>query len=179
MGLSSNETLEAFVKRIVSNEEIMNIMKLPAINSADSEEIINQKRNILIDNFISKTAQIPYELGTSFEDVEINEIKYSDFGKIRMTITLAQGIKLNHDLFNNPQVDINIYYDNTKMENIFKLLDLISDEFSGKDLIVEMGNEKSFIRNIRCEGQTAQTAIINNYERVGLRFSFFATVYKI
>ena len=75
--------------------------------------------------------------------------------------------------------EINIYYDNTKMENIFKLLDLISDEFSGKDLIVEMGNEKRFIRNIRCEGQTAQTAIINNYERVGLRFSFFATVYKI
>ena len=179
MGLSSNETLEAFIKRIVSNEEIMNIMQLPAINSTDSEEIIKQKRNILINNFISKTAQIPYELSTSFEDVEINGIKYSDFGKIRITVSLAQGIKLNHDLFNNPQVDINIYYDNTKIEDVFKLLDLISDEFSGKDLIVEMGNEKSFIRNIRCEGQTAQTAIINNYERVGLRFSFFATVYKI
>lgn len=179
MGLSSNETLEAFVKRIVSNEKIMNIMQLPTINSTDSEEVIKQKRNILINNFISKTAQIPYELGTSFEDVEIDKKKYSDFGKIRITISLAQAIKLNHDLFNNPQVDINIYYDNTKIEDVFKLLDLISDEFSGKDLIIEGENEKNFIRNIRCEGTTAQTAIINNYERVGLRFSFFATVYKI
>ena len=39
-------------------------------------------------------------------------------------------------------------------------------------------NNISFIRNIRCEGQTAQTAMINNYERIGIRFSFFATLYK-
>lgn len=178
MSLRSDTTLEAFIERIVSNEKIMNIMKLPTIYSTDSEEIINQKRNILINNFISKTAQVPYELGTSFEDVEIDGVTYSEFGKIRITVSLAQSIKLNHDLFGNPQVDINIYYDNTEMNNVFKLLDLISDEFSGQDLIIRMENEKTFIKNIRCEGQTAQTSIINNYERVGLRFSFFATLYK-
>ena len=178
MSLRSNATLEAFINRIINNRDIMNILKLPVINKNDTQEIIDAKRNILINNFVTKTAQVPYELGTSFEDVEIDGIKYSDFGKIRITVSFAQGIKLNHDLFGKPQVDINIYYDNTEINNIFKLLDLISDEFSGQDLIIELENEKNFIRNIRNEGQTAQTSIINNYERMGIRFSFFATVYK-
>ena len=38
--------------------------------------------------------------------------------------------------------------------------------------------EKQFIRELKCEGITSQVAIINNYERVGMRFSFYATLYK-
>ena len=80
--------------------------------------------------------------------------------------------------FGNPQIDINIYYDNTNMPHVFKLLDLISDEFSGQDLVVDLGNEKQMIKKIKCEGITAQVAMINNYERIGIRFSFYATLYK-
>lgn len=178
MSLRADDTLEAFINRIIHNQEIMDIMHLPVISTSDSEELVNEKRVVLIDKFITKTAQVPYELGTTFEDVEIDDKIYSDYGRIRITISFAQSIKTNHDLFGNPQIDINIYYDNTEMNNIYKLFDLISDEFSGQDLLVEVGNNKSFIRNIRCEGQTAQTAIINNFERAGLRFSFFATLYK-
>ena len=178
MSLRADDTLEAFVNKIIHNKEIMDIMHLPFISATDSEELIDEKRIVLIDKFITKTAQVPYELGTTFDDVEIDNIVYSDYGKIRITISFAQSIRTNHDLFGNPQIDINVYYDNTEMNNIYKLFDLISDEFSGKDLLIEVGNDKSFIRNIRCEGQTAQTAIINNFERAGLRFSFFATLYK-
>lgn len=81
-------------------------------------------------------------------------------------------------LFGNPQVDINIYYDNTKMKDVFKLLDLISDEFSGQDLIVEIDGEKQMIKHLKFEAITSQVAIINNYERVGIRFSFYSTLYK-
>ena len=178
MGLRANATLEAFVNRIIRNQEIMDILKLPVIDKNDTQELIDEKRVVLIDKFVSKTAQITYELETEFPEVIINEVKYSDYGKIRITISFAQSIKLNHDLFGNPQVDINIYYDNTEMDNVYKLIDLLSDEFSGQNLEVMINDEKSFIRNIRCEGQTAQTAIINNYERIGLRFSFFANLYK-
>jgi hypothetical protein len=43
---------------------------------------------------------------------------------------------------------------------------------------VETEEEKQFIRELKCEGITSQVAIINNYERVGMRFSFYATLYK-
>ena len=77
------------------------------------------------------------------------------------------------------KVDILIYYDNTEIDNIYKLLDLISDEFSGQDLKIDLDNEKTFIRNIRNEGLITQAAMINNYERLGIRFSFYANLYKI
>ena len=64
------------------------------------------------------------------------------------------------------------------MDNVFKLLDLISDEFSGKDLTVELNDGKQILKNIKCEGITSQVAMINNYERIGIRFSFYATLYK-
>lgn len=178
MSLRADATLEAFINRIIRNQEIMEILKLPVISNEDSQDLIDEKRVVLIDKFISKTSEISYELGSEFPEVIINNITYSDYGKIRLTISFAQSIKLNHDLFGNPQVDINIYYDNTEMNNVFKLVDLLSDEFSGQNLEVMIDNKKSFIRNIRCEGQTAQVAMINNYERIGLRFSFFASLYK-
>ena len=64
------------------------------------------------------------------------------------------------------------------MENIFRLLDLISDEFSGQNLVVDLGNEKQMLKEIKCEGITSQVSMINNYERIGIRFSFYATLYK-
>lgn len=178
MALRINDTLEAFVQKIIRNKEIMNILKLPTIEENDSEEVIRKKRKMLIDKAISKSAQEPYELGKNFPEVEIDGIKYKNYGETRMTVSLAASIKTDSYLFGNPQVDINIYYDNTKMENVFKLFDLISDLFSGISMEVKTEEEKQFIREIKCEGITSQVAIINNYERVGIRFSFYATLYK-
>lgn len=178
MSLRINDTLEAFVQKIIANEEIMNILKLPTIKKEDSIQIINKKRKLVIDKVISKSAQEPYELGKNFPEVEIEGKKYKDYGKIRMTVSLAASIKTDSYIFGNPQVDINVYYDNTNMENVFKLFDLISDLFSGITMNVETENGKEFIRELKCEGITSQVAIINNYERVGIRFSFYASLYK-
>lgn len=179
MALNSDATLEAFVNRIIRNKEIMEILKLPLIESSDDEDLIDEKRKVLIDKFVRKSAEIPNLLDSDYEDVEIDKVTYSDYGKIRITISFAGDIKLHHDLFGNPQLDILIYYDNTEIDNIYKLLDLISDEFSGQNLEVKLNNERTYIRNIRNEGIITQTAMINNYERLGIRFSFYANLYKI
>lgn len=178
MSLRSYETLEAFVNKIIRNNDIMNILKLPTIFDTDTDEVKNKKRKVIINKAISKTAQEPYELGKNFPEIEIDGIKYKDYGETRMTVSLAQSIKTGSYLFGNPQVDINIYYDNTKMDKTFKLLDLISDEFSGQNLEIELEDGKQMLKDIKCEGITSQVAIINNYERVGIRFSFYATLYK-
>lgn len=178
MSLRINDTLEAFVNKITTNKEIMDILKLPVIKKEDSNEIKNKKRKLVIDKAISKTAQEPYELGKNFPEVEIDGIKYKNYGETRMTVALAASIKTGSYLFGNPQVEINIYYDNTRMQNIFKLLDLISDTFSGITMEIETEEGKHFVRELKCEGITSQVAIINNYERVGIRFSFYATLYK-
>lgn len=178
MSLRINDTLEAFVEKITSNEEIMNILKLPVIKKEDSNQIKNKKRKLIIDKAISKTAQEPYELGKNFPEVEIDGVKYKNYGETRMTVALAASIKTDSYLFGNPQVEINIYYDNTKIGDVFKLLDLISDLFSGIRMEVETDEGKYFVRELKCEGITSQVAIINNYERVGIRFSFYATLYK-
>ena len=178
MSLRSEETMEAFINKIAQNSEIMNILNLPTILKTDTEEIKLQKRRRIIDKVIVKSSQEWTELAKKFPEITIDGITYSDYGKTRISISMAQSIKMHSYLFGNPQVDINIYYDNTNMENIFKLLDLISDEFSGKDLIVDLGNEKQMLREIKCEGITSQVSMINNYERIGIRFSFYATLYK-
>lgn len=181
MGLRSDATLEAFVNRIIRNEDIMNILKLPLIKSTDTEELIDEKRKVLINKYISKTAQIPNILDANFEEKTIDGIVYDEYGKMRLTLSFSTDIKLHNDLFGNPQLDILIYYDNTEINDndAYKLLDLISDEFSGQNLEVETEEGKTFIRNIRNEGLLTQTPIINNYERIGLRFSFFAKLYKL
>lgn len=178
MSLRAYKTIDTFINKIICNKEIMQLMNLPYLDKNDTEIISNRKKN-LIKRCISKSAQNPYELGDNFPKEKIGNIEYKDYGKIRITVTFAQSIKMDSDLFGNPQIDIFIYYDNTNMENVFKILDLISDEFSGKTFKIETQDDKYFIRNIKCEGQTAQTSIINNYERIGIRFSFFATLYKI
>lgn len=178
MSLRSDETLEAFINKMIRNKDIMDILKLPTVLENDTEEIINKKRKVAIDKVFTKTAQEPIELNKKNPPVEFAGITYKDYGETRVTVALAQSIKTRGYLFGNPQVEINIYYDNTRMKNIFKLLDLISDEFSGQDLEVKIDNEREMIRSLRCEGQTAQVAIINNYERIGIRFSFYATLYK-
>lgn len=178
MSLRIDDTLETFINKITTNKEIMDILKLPTIYEADSDVIKKKKRKMVIDKAITKSAQEPYELGKSFPEVEIDGVKYKNYGETRMTVALAASIKTGSYLFGNPQVEINIYYDNTKMDNVFKLLDLISDLFSGISMKVETEEEKQFIRELKCEGITSQVAIINNYERVGMRFSFYATLYK-
>lgn len=178
MSLRSEETMEAFINKIIRNPEIMNILNLPTILKTDTEEIKTQKRKRIIDKVIVKSSQEFTELAKKFPEITIDGITYKDYGKTRISISMAQSIKMKSYLFGNPQIDINIYYDNTNMPHIFKLLDLISDEFSGQDLVVDLGNEKQMIKKIKCEGITAQVAMINNYERIGIRFSFYATLYK-
>ena len=39
MSLRIDDTLEAFVQKIITNKEIMDILKLPTINATDSEEV--------------------------------------------------------------------------------------------------------------------------------------------
>lgn len=178
MSLRSEETMEAFINKITRNPEIMNILNLPTILKTDTEEIKLQKRKRVIDKVIVKSLQEWTELAKKFPDVVIDGITYSNYGKTRISISMAQSIKTHSYLFGNPQVDINIFYDNTNMENIFRLLDLISDEFSGQNLVVDLGNEKQMLKEIKCEGITSQVSMINNYERIGIRFSFYATLYK-
>ena len=48
MSLRINDTLEAFVKKIITNKQIMDILKLPTINENDSEVIKNKKRKLLL-----------------------------------------------------------------------------------------------------------------------------------
>ena len=179
MALRSNATLEAFIDKIVRNKDIMDYMKLPTILKSDTESIKNKKRKAVIDKVIVKSAQEPNELNKKFQPVEIDGVTYKNFGDVRMSITLAQSIKTNSYLFGNPQVDIDIYYDNTKTMDVFELLDLISDEFSGKDIEIITKEGKSYLKEIKCEGITAQVSNINNFERVGIRFSFYATMYKL
>ena len=62
MSLRIDETLEAFVSKIISNKEIMNILKLPTINQEDTLEIKKKKRKLLIDKVITKSSQEPYEV---------------------------------------------------------------------------------------------------------------------
>ena len=178
MALNAANTLEAFVDRLSRNSEIMDILKLPTIKDSDTDTVKNKKRKLLIDKVISKTAQVPQDLGKDFPEVTINNIKYKGYGKIRITVAFAASIKMNSYLFGNPQVEINVYYDNTNMDNVFKLFDLISDEFSGQDIEIKINNESGILKQLKCQGITAQVAIINNYERVGIRFSYYATVYK-
>ena len=178
MALNAANTLEAFVDRLSRNSEIMDILKLPTIKDSDTDTVKNKKRKLLIDKVISKTAQVPQDLGKDFPEVTINNIKYKGYGKIRITVAFAASIKMNSYLFGNPQVEINVYYDNTNMDNVLKLFDLISDEFSGQDIEIKINNESGILKQLKCQGITAQVAIINNYERVGIRFSYYATVYK-
>lgn len=178
MSLRADDTLEAFVEKMIYNKEIMDILKLPVLTKEDTDEIKTQKRKKVIDKVISKSAQEPYVLGKKFPEIEIDKKKYVDYGNIRITISFAASIKLDSYLFGNPQIDINIYYDNNCMQDVFKLFDLISDLFSGITMEVKTKDGKEFIRDLKCEGITSQTAIINNYERVGIRFSFFANLYK-
>ena len=179
MALRSEQTIEAFIDKITRNKDIMDYMKLPTVSKKDTESVKNKKRKAVIDKVIVTTAQNPNELNKKFTPVEIEGVTYKDFGDVRMSIALAPSIRMNSYLFGNPQVDIDIYYDNTKKSNVFGLLDLISDEFSGKDIEIITKEGKSYLKEIKCEGITAQVAIINNFERVGIRFSFYATLYKI
>lgn len=178
MALRAKDTLEAFVDRITRNKAIMDILKLPTITNKDTEEIKKRKRVLLIDKVITKTAQEPYELNKKFPEITIEGDSYVGYGDIRMTIAFVQSIKLNSYLFGNQQVEINIYYDNTNMDNVFDLFDLISDEFSGKNLEIKVNNETSMLKQLKCEGITSQISVINNYERIGIRFSYYATIYK-
>ena len=44
MSLRSEETMEAFINKIIQNPEIMNILNLPTILETDTEEVCSQMR---------------------------------------------------------------------------------------------------------------------------------------
>ena len=79
MALNANNALEAFIDRISRNSDIMNILKLPTITNSDSSTIKNKKRKLLIDKVITKTAQVPEELGKNFPEIVIDNIAYKNF----------------------------------------------------------------------------------------------------
>lgn len=179
MSLRAKETLDAFFNKIITNKEIMDILKLPTILETDSDETTRRKRKMAIDKVIVKTSQVPADLAKEMPSIKIDGQEYKGFGKIRMGICFAQSNKLNSDLFGNPQIDIDIFYDNTtEMDNTFELISLISDLFSGQKLEVKVNDDISIIKDIKNEVITSQVSIINNYERIGMRFSFYATLYK-
>nr|DAN13462.1 MAG TPA: hypothetical protein [Caudoviricetes sp.] len=179
MALRAKETLDAFVNAIITNKEIMDILKLPTILETDSEATKRKKKKMAIDKVIVKSSQEPADLAKEMPPVKIDGVEYKGFGKIRMAICFAQSIKMSSELFGNPQIDIDIFYDNTtEMDNTFVLIDLISNLFSGQKLKIDVGEEKQIIRDIKNEVITSQVSIINNYERIGMRFSFYATLYK-
>ena len=118
MSLRSEETMEAFINKITHNSEIMDILNLPTILKTDTEDIKLQKRRRIIDKVIVKSSQEFTEIAKKFPDVTIDGITYSDYGKTRISVSMAQSIKMHSYLFGNPQVDINIYYDNTNITNV-------------------------------------------------------------
>lgn len=179
MALRLDETLEAFIYKIITNKEIMEIMQLPLILDTDTEEIINKKRKLLIDHYIIKSSQAPKSLSLPKKEIEIEGQKYNKYGNYAIAVNLAQSLGLSSYVFGNPEIDIFVYYDNTNMKDVFKLIDLISDCFVGQNITLNTKEGKEVIRNIKSEGQTSQVAIINNFERIGLRFSFYANLYKI
>lgn len=179
MALRLDATLEAFKNKIITNKEVMDILGLPTILKTDDENTIKQKKKLLIDKYITKSSQNPESLSKPVKPLVFDGVKYDKYGKFRIALTLAQSLGMDSYVFGNPQLDIFIYYDNTNMDNLFKLLDLLSDMFVGQNLEIETEEGKSFIRQIQSEGQLSQTAIINNFERTGLRLSFYANLYKI
>lgn len=175
-----SETLEEVKRRIIYNSNIMKLMNLPIIEKDDDEIIINQKINQVINKVITLTAQNPRALGERIKPIMINDIIYDKYEEIRMTISILQSNILGSDLFGNPRIEINIYYDNNSPQKALKILDLISNEFSGKKIDVfweENGKKYITQRELTNEGMNTQTANINNYEKVGIRFSFYATQY--
>ena len=176
-----SETLDSIKNRIINNKKIMQLMNLPIIEKNDSEIIKNQKINQVINRVITTTAQNPRALGEKTKAITINDITYDKYEEIRITISIIQSAIINSDIFGNPRIEINIYYDNSNPNKALKLIDLLSNEFSGKkiDIVWEDDDGKVYVtqRELTCEGNTTQTANINNYEKVGIRFSFFATHY--
>ena len=179
MSLRLDETLEAFIYKMITNKEIMDILQLPLILDTDTEDVIKKKRDLLIDNYIVKSSQAPKSLSLPRKEIEIEGVKYNKYGHYSIGVNLAQSLGMSSYVFGNPEIDIFIYYDNTNMKDVFKLIDLISNCFVNQDIVLNTEDGKQFIRNIKSEGQTSQVAIINNFERIGLRFSFYANLYKI
>lgn len=175
-----SETLESIKKRIINNSEIMKLMNLPTISKEDDEVTRNQKINQVINKAITTTAQNPRALGEKIKPITIKDIVYDNYEEIRMTISMIQSASIGSDIFGNPRIEINIYYDNNNPKKALKILDLLSNEFSGKDIdVIWEENEVEYVtsRELTCEGLITQTANINNYEKMGIRFSFYVSHY--
>lgn len=175
------ETLESIFKRISENQKIMTLMGLPTVKYDDTEDIKKAKINKLIKKYVTKTAQNPTYLGEKVIPITIDKITYKDYGNIRVTISIIQGSSLSSDIFGNPKIEINVYYDNSNPDKALKILDTLSNEFSGKDLDVYWEDEdnKTYLtkRELKCDALNTQSQNINNYEVVGIRFSFYASHY--
>lgn len=174
------DTLEAVRERIMYNDKIMTLMNLPTLSKNDSEKVLNQKINQVIKQAITLTVQNPKTLGEPATPVKIGNKVYDKYLDTRMTISILQSNTLSGTIFGNPRIEINIYYDNSNPDNALKILDLLSNEFSGKDLnVVWEEDDKTYTRarELKCVGVITQNPNINNYETCGIRFSFYAPHY--
>lgn len=174
------DTLEAIRKRIMYNDKIMTLMNLPVLDKEDSEKVLNQKINQVIKRAITISVQNPKVLGEKATPVKIGNVVYDKYLDTRMTISILQSNTVGGTIFGNPRIEINIYYDNNNPDNALKILDLLSNEFSGKDLNIvweEDGNVYTRARELKCVGVITQNPNINNYEVCGIRFSFYVSHY--
>lgn len=177
MALELNGTINGFINRIVTNKEIMDILGLPVLTGDESEDLLFKKKYIY-KKIIFTTIQNPESLSMKVKKETLDGVNFPKNTNYKISFTLAQS--LNADgIFGKPQLDVFIYYDNTNCDDLFKLIDLISDSFTEQNIKIKTKDGEQFIRNINCEGQTSQVAIINNFERIGIRFSFYASLYKI
>lgn len=183
MGLHLADTLENVIELLAYNKEIMDIMKLPTLSKTDSEVIRNQKLNQAIKQCITKSAQNPQALGEKFEPVIIDGVTYADFGEIRIAVSTTQGITTLNPEFGRQKLDINIFYNNTTdTDKALKILDLISDLLSNIELKIlweDKEGKTCWLKRFLEDGIIlTQTAVINNYEKVGIRYMFYNSYYN-
>lgn len=184
MGLHLSETFENLINLLARNQKIMDLMNLPTVYNTDSPVVKNQKLNQAIKLCITKTSQNPATLGEKFDPITIDGKTYEDYGSIRITISTAQSTKLSNPEFGLQRVDIYVYYNNlTDSDKAIKILDLISNYLANKELQVvweddEDGSKHTIYRNLEPGFILTQTAIINNYERIGFRYFFYNTYYN-
>lgn len=183
MALIINDTFDEIIYEMAKNKRLMNLMYLPTIEEKDSNSIKNQKLYQAIKQCITKSSQNPEALGKRFEPITIDNVEYKDYGRIRITIGTSQGAKNYNSQFGNQRVDVFVYYNNsTDTDNAFKILDIIANQFANKELKIHWqdndGNDCTTIRNLEPGFLLTQTANINNYERIGMRFYFCNSYYN-
>lgn len=175
------QTLNTIFDEIIRDEHIMKLMNLPTINDNDPIEINTKKTNQVIKRAITFSSENPGALGERFPKIKIGDNVYSDYGKIRMTICNMQSDDLGSDIFGRPRVEIAIYHLSEDTEKALEIINYLAKKFSRRKIEIEWTDDAGFkhisYRELTCRGIITQVPNINNYEKSGIRFSYFASYY--